>query len=220
MAESQPGPAVRRSRKELDELDRRLRENHRLSTVRRLLQGGRDYVYDPESGLQGIWQPEDRWEGLAALLQRARGLSLLDLGCAEGHVIEQFLRAGVVCAHGFDSQRRRVRSARRRLPDPRVSLQVGDFGNWERFLAGHSLAPAYDIVLLLSVYQKLPPGTRDQVLRGALMRCRTFFGLRLPRPLIDAPSQIVVGAGFGLLYEFCSPAAGDSLRVFQRIPNP
>lgn len=219
MSDSEPGLAFPSATKELGEPDRRLHESHRLSTVRRILRGGRDYVRDPASGLRGIWRPEDRWEGLAPLLQQARGLTLLDLGCAEGHVIEQFLRAGVARAEGFDSQRRRIRSARRRLADPRVDLQVGDFSNWEKFLAGHPLAPAYDIVLLLSVYQKLSPAAGGRVLRGALLRCRSFFGLRLPRPLIDAPSEVVEVAGFEQLYEFHSPAAGDSLRVFQRRAN-
>jgi SAM-dependent methyltransferase len=216
LSESRPALEARRHPGALRDLGRRVYEGLRRSASWARLGGGQDYVYDPGSGLHGTWRPEHRWEGLAPLLLRSRGLTLLDLGCAEGHVIEQFLHAGVARARGFDSQPRRIRSARLRVRDPRAAFQVADFGSWPRFLASQPLEPAYDIVLLLTVYQELPPTARDQALRGMLGLCQGFFALRLPRSLIEPPTRTIEDEGFDGLYEYGSPIAGDCLRVFRR----
>ena len=147
---------------------------------------GKYYIHAPERGLSGERDLRERLDGLEPLGRESEGLSLLDLGCAEGHVVEYFLTAGVRLAHGFDNQRKRIAAARRLVVDRRARFEVGELSDWPRFLRAPSLEPSYDIVLLFSVYQQLPERTRAAALAGMAALCDRWFGLRLGQPALRA----------------------------------
>ena len=136
---------------------------------------GADCVHDPARGLFGSRSPHDRLNGLQALQRRAEGLSLLDLGCAEGHVARYFLDGGVRLAHGVDKHRRRIASARRLTADPRARFERGDIADRPGVARACRLEAAYDVVLTLDVYQQLAPETRRGVLAGLTGLCRKWF---------------------------------------------
>ncbi|MBU0755948.1 MAG: glycosyltransferase family 4 protein, partial [Planctomycetes bacterium] len=52
------------------------------------------YTYAPELGLHGCWPLANRLSGLDAVFSRCRGLTVLDLGSAEGCISRECLRTG------------------------------------------------------------------------------------------------------------------------------
>lgn len=59
----------------------------------------------------------DRFAGLEPLLDKALGLTLLDIGMGEGHIAYEFVRRGARLVHGLDKRRGKVRFARRLFLD-------------------------------------------------------------------------------------------------------
>ena len=84
--------------------------------ARQLLQlikhdGDCHYTCAPELGLYGKWPMSERLQGLESLLERARGMSVVDFGAAEGLIACEFLKRGAMKVRGFDLERSRTRKA-------------------------------------------------------------------------------------------------------------
>ncbi len=187
--------------------------------------GRSHYTLAPELGLFGKWPLEGRLEGLSPVLERMKGASVLDLGCAEGIVARACLDHGADSVHGFELDASRVATCLDLDPEPRACFVPASLVPWSRFAREQStLRDAYDIVLYLGIHHHLPARERPAVLEGALSRCRHLFVVRTPvevweRDRLDATIR---AAGFELT-ERSEPslAAQGRLGVYRRVrPEP
>lgn len=93
------------------------------------------------------------------LLGIAQPDAVLDLGCGEGYVLQALVDAGVTARLvGVDRSATAVEAARQRLL-ARAEIIEDDVG------AGHDLAGAFDVVMMLEVLEHLddPAGTLDML---------------------------------------------------------
>lgn len=101
----------------------------------------------------GPWFNGDRtlaqqMEGLDLLLESVRRKSVLDVGCAEGLIDFELIRAGALAIHGVEAQPTRVADANRLRGDMPCTFEQVDANTWRP-------RRAYHVVLLLSVLHKL-----------------------------------------------------------------
>src|SRR5262249_30941881 len=116
----------------------------------------RAYYHEPDRGLSGTKSIEKRRSGLHLIAANASGLTVLDLGCAEGLAAAIFLDAGCSVLHGVDRKAARIEAARALFKnDPRVRFDVADIARHD-FHRRVNCLTSYDIVLFLGVYQMLP----------------------------------------------------------------
>ena len=132
------------------------------------------------NGVQtGVRQLAQQIKGLEILRREARGRTVLDLGCAEGLVSQWLCDAGAAYADGIDCSETRV-AVGNGLTSDRVRLRVGDLNELSSLPI---LQPTYDVVLLLSVVQKLK--RPEWVLDFAIRRCQRWLAIRTPSWLIE-----------------------------------
>jgi hypothetical protein len=160
----------------------------------------RYYIHAPEEGLFGKWAPQDRLQGLQPLLEKAAGLTVIDLGAAEGIVAREFLKSGASCIHGFDLDPERVALANSLAPGGPMQFHSVDLSNWDAFEIAYQelLRHGFDIVLYLGLHQHLPADQRLHVLRGALRLAKRYFAFRAPASLLksDRIEKLLEEAGF------------------------
>lgn len=183
--------------------------------------GRKHYLHAPEYGFWGKWPLISRLEGIEPLLPLAKDADVLDVGCAEGVIAQQFLAAGARSVHGFDIDGARVTAARYVCADAKgdAVFKLDSVAPWPEFSARNAelLRHGYDIVLYLAVHQHLEPGLRDAVLDGLLGLARHAFAIRMPDALY-AEQQIdarLAAAGFVQLANGGSPIGGaGQFRVY------
>jgi glycosyltransferase involved in cell wall biosynthesis len=159
------------------------------------------YLHLPEAGLFGKWSLADRLAGLGPLLERARGQSVIDFGCAEGVVAREFLRRGAALVHGFELDPDRVRLAHALCAGyPGATFRRADLSDPTGFRAAHAdlLRETYDGVLYLGIHHHLDPAARTTMLHQALALAGRWFAIRTPATLAqeDRIDAIVTQAGF------------------------
>lgn len=177
----------------------------------------RPYYAAPEHGLHGGTSVAIRLEGLEPITPLVRGRHVLDLGCAEGIVLQNLLTGDPASGHGVDNSEARIASARRLHGDPRLRFDVADL-NSPRCFDSPTFRSDYDVVMLLGVYQHLAPASRPAMLRHALERCREHFVLRIPRRHVERidPSDLVREAGFEV-DRVIEPGRAEPVTIFRRI---
>ncbi|WGF87360.1 class I SAM-dependent methyltransferase [Marinivivus vitaminiproducens] len=177
----------------------------------------RPYYAAPELGLHGRTTIAIRLAGLHPVVSLLRGRHVLDLGCAEGVVLQEMLKGGPASGHGVDNSAERIASAKRLHIDPRLHFDVVDLNRTTCFDAP-VFRQGYDVVLMLGVYQHLAAASRPIVLRRALERCRERFVLRIPRCHIERidPSEIVRNAGFAV-EQAIEPERGEPVTIYKRV---
>ncbi len=199
------------------------------SYARRLLRlirhdGYCHYTYEPHSGLHGKWPAEERLSGLQPLLDRASGMSIIDIGCAEGIVAREFLKRGALKLHGFELDPRRVAVANSLCSDwPNASFRCADLSKWDEFhKANEDLVDcAYDIVLYLGIQHHLPLPDRHTTLKKILDLARRYFAIRTTPEVFsdDGIDKLLKTKGFRELEQ---PSMGTqnhnlgTLRIFER----
>src|SRR3954454_22881920 len=102
----------------------------------------------------------DRLDGAGDMLHRARGVSILDIGCNRGMVAFQFAMAGASIVHGCDVYEEVLKTAREVFAEWPISSRFEhvDLIGGPSALAkafGSEYRPHYDIVLYLAVHHKL-----------------------------------------------------------------
>jgi SAM-dependent methyltransferase len=125
-----------------------------------------------------------RLDGILDLVVRARGASILDVGCNRGLVCFEFANNGAAVVHGCDIEPSVIRTAQELFADIRnveSQFEVVDLRNGPAALKP-LFRPRYDIVLVLATYHKLKRNMGVDEL-SALMRylggCTgSFFGWR------------------------------------------
>ena len=150
--------------------------------------GSHHYTFSPPDALFGKWAPEDRLQGLKPLLARAAGLSILDLGAAEGIVAREFLRCGASFVHGFDLDPDRVQVAASLCREGQARFEAADLSDWAVCIDKHRswMSDSYDILLHLGLYQHLSPAVRQAVLRGSIGLTKQYVAFRAPALLYDS----------------------------------
>lgn len=102
-----------------------------------------------------------RLDGLGDLLPRARGSSVLDIGCNRGAVSYDLMLAGATVLHGCDNYAKGIDAANEYFADIRsvearfeVVDLLGGAGAIKKAF-GDKYRKEYDIVMMLAVYHKL-----------------------------------------------------------------
>lgn len=149
--------------------------------------------------LEGKWfggsrSLEEQMLGLELMLAiAAEKGTLLDLGCAEGDIAEEFYKAGSRVIHGCEILIERIETARRLWPvdaRPAPIFFTCDLDAFDRFVSVNrmSFLPRYDLVLALSIAHKLE---RPDMF---LWRCARLTGRRLA---VRLPNKVIEDARSG-----------------------
>jgi len=106
--------------------------------------------------VQGIH--EIRFDGFSDLLLRARGASVLDIGCNRGHIGWEFAVNGARLVHGCDIDAPSVQCANMWFsenPNVESKFVVVDLRGGAKAVQDAFGVKQYDIVLFLGVYHKI-----------------------------------------------------------------
>src|SRR4051812_43198712 len=98
-----------------------------------------------------------RFDGLTDLLVRARGMSVLDVGCNRGQMCHELMINGARLLHGCDNDPESIRTARNWFADfreVRTQFEVVDLSKGAKEMAVFK-SGGYDLVLLHAVLHKL-----------------------------------------------------------------
>lgn len=125
-----------------------------------------------------------RLDGMTDLVVRARGASVLDVGCNRGLVGFEMANNGAKVVHGCDHYERGILTARELFADLRAVEQQFEVVDLSKGAA--ALRPfgdrRYDIVLMLATYHKLKRIMSPELLTGLVknlgVRTQKFFAWR------------------------------------------
>jgi SAM-dependent methyltransferase len=125
-----------------------------------------------------------RLDGMLDLVIRARGASVMDIGCNRGLVGFEMANNGARLVHGCDSFLEGIETARNLFADLRSvesQFEVVDLCRGMPALKVFG-SVRYDIVLMLATYHKLKrivePGVLDALMTGLSERTIKWFGWR------------------------------------------
>lgn len=130
-----------------------------------------------------------RLDGIVDLLLRARGMSVFDIGCNEGAVLDDFARNGASRIMGCDIQEHRIWVARewflnkRSLPHRfEVVDLTGGAEAMRKAFGSKDGELEHDIVLMLATYHKLkrvmPAKALSELMRWFGKKTKRYFGWR------------------------------------------
>lgn len=96
----------------------------------------------------------ERVQGLYYLQDKVKGMTVLDMGCAEGLVSDYLLKCGASLAHGVDKNSARVQAAQElKYKYSNIEFKHGEFTYSKAFFIENTwMLEKYDIVLLLSAF--------------------------------------------------------------------
>lgn len=139
-----------------------------------------------------------RLDGLTDLTLRARGASILDLGCNRGMVSMEFANNGAALVHGCDNYAKGIEVAREVFADVRTvssQFEVCDLTHGAESLSAFG-DRQYDMVLMLATYHKLKRKMPDYRLSGLVkhlgQRTLQYFAWRGTRDEHDANDAEIV----------------------------
>jgi len=123
-------------------------------------------------------RPGRRLDGMSDLRERARGRSVLDVGCNRGLVALDLAWAGAKLVHGIDNYDIGIATARENLADLagcEARFEVGDLTEGPKALAPFG-GRSYDLVLLLATYHKLKREMAPADLSALVLRLGQLTG--------------------------------------------
>jgi 2-polyprenyl-3-methyl-5-hydroxy-6-metoxy-1,4-benzoquinol methylase len=143
------------------------------------------------AGVQkGKYDLKDRIANLGTMRPRASGVTILDLGCAEGLIGKWLVdSSGANTLHGLDLHEPYIEMAQSLMRDYDARFLHADFDHFETWLDVNreALLPQYDIVMALRVVQKLAKPDRFLSLIKPLVK--KWFVIHVPtNPIDDARS--------------------------------
>lgn len=190
------------------------------------IDGHKHYSHAPELGLFGKWKTEDRLAALQPLLDRAKDMTVIDFGAAEGIVGHAFLTHGAAAVHGFDSNKNRVCFANELCRSWDTSnFRVANLSSWENFVSSQAdlLADHYDIVLYLGIHHHLPQPNRMKILKNAAALTQKYFAIRTPPSLYQSDCIEEVLTAMGLqsmtLSKDREPPHLGTARIYERVAD-
>jgi hypothetical protein len=180
------------------------------------------YFAAPELGLFGKWPIQQRLDGLEPLLDRAKNLTVLDLGAAEGFIGLQFLCNGARLLHGFEREPSRVATAKRLARDhPRAMFRAANLADWTGFTRQNRefLQDRYDIVLFLGLHHHLPESSRSKTLHEAARLATRYFAYRAPDKIreSDGVDEALAHIGFTLISTSAGHDGMGGCRIYERM---
>lgn len=99
---------------------------------------------------------EDQVTALKPALEECKGKSILDMGCAEGLIGLEFMRAGALCCFGIDTVGDHLAVARSQCAGLRMDFMKASVEEFDAHLMPDPFGVGqYDIVLALGVAHKL-----------------------------------------------------------------
>ena len=135
-----------------------------------------------------------RLDGVADILARARGTSVLDLGCNRGMVCVEFKNYGASVLHGCDIWEPGIKVAREIFADMRQvesKFEVADLTKGDEAL--NPFLPRYDIVVMLATYHKIKREMDDhkltQLVKNIGTRTGQYFVWRGPSDAKEANEE-------------------------------
>lgn len=125
-----------------------------------------------------------RLDGLTDLTLRARGTSVLDLGCNRGMVSMEFANNGAALVHGCDNYEKGIEVAREIFAD--VRMVSSQFEVCDLTIGAAALNVfgdrRYDMTLILATYHKLkramPPDRLADLVKEVGRRTMRYFAWR------------------------------------------
>lgn len=123
-----------------------------------------------------------RLDGVGDILLRARGASVLDIGCSRGMVAYEFANNGAVMVHGCDSYEEGIQTAKEVFADLRAvesDFRVIDLSGGPSKLTDAYGTTRYDIIVMLATYHKLrrvmPPALLSSLMHSIAWRTKKYF---------------------------------------------
>lgn len=163
--------------------------------------------------------PLDRLSGLEALLLRADGLSVLDIGCHKGFVALAFANAGAADIHAFDFFAPHVEIAKAILGEFKPPARVFQHDLASGILPG-SQPRQFDIVLYLGVHHHLEKvmdekrltALFDQIVNAA----GRYLAIRTTLALLDKMGPRAAAAGLRLVHFSDMNEVVSPLHIYER----
>jgi SAM-dependent methyltransferase len=127
--------------------------------------------------------------GLETLFQTAKDATILDLGCFDGLIAYEFVRAGAKLVHGLDNDGFHLDTANRifsqiNIPSRFVHADLRKPDAVSHALGDHCLRK-YDMVLFLGVYQHIYRSMSEQrrkdLIASIVDRVGSFLAIRMPQ---------------------------------------
>lgn len=160
----------------------------------------------PVRGEPGDRTVDQQMQGLMFLQQNVAGKTVLDVGCAEGLIDIELVKAGAVAVHGVELRPQAVAAANELRGDMPITFEQGDMNLWQP-------KRTYHVLVMLAILHKLK--CPREVLHKLLQHCSDLAVLRLP-PASDNPTirdarsgstkrpihlaRTLAGAGFKLVH--------------------
>lgn len=125
-----------------------------------------------------------RLDGLTDLTLRARGASVLDLGCNRGMVSMEFANNGAALVHGCDNYEKGIETAREIFADVRIVASRFEVCDLTIGAAALNVFKdqRYDMTLILATYHKLkrdmPPDRLAGLVKEVGRRTIRYFAWR------------------------------------------
>jgi SAM-dependent methyltransferase len=124
-----------------------------------------------------------RWDGLSDLLLRARGRSVLDVGCNRAHTLYDFALNGAKLVHGCDAYGPGMAAARQwfaEVRDCESKFEAVDLSKGTDALQQAFANQRYDIVLMIGVLHKIKREMSAEAVSGLMQnlgrRAIEYFG--------------------------------------------
>lgn len=149
-----------------------------------------------------------RMDGMTDLVLRARGASVLDVGCNRGLVGFELANNGAALVHGCDNYESGIAVARELFADLRSvanKFEVVDLTLGARALEAAFGEQRYDIVVVLATFHKLrramPPDRFLELLRDLGKRTLKWFAWRATsdKPLENDQEMRIIDSEFAQL---------------------
>lgn len=161
------------------------------------------------------------------LLAEAKGKTLLDVGCYDGLIAYEFVRAGATLVHGIDNDPYHLATARRiftqvALPSTFTHADLRRDCALTRAL-GTNADRRFDIVLFLGVYQHIYTAMRDStrraLVRGVCDRTASLLAARMPTAVWQEFERHFPEGDFTLLYRIPQEGSVGEMRIWRRNPS-
>lgn len=143
-----------------------------------------------------------RMDGMCDLLMRARGLSVLDVGCNRGMVGFEFANNGAAVVHGCDIWDKGIDISREVFADIRnvqSRHEVVDLSKGPASLDIFGQKQKWDVILFLAIYLKLSRVMTQDALLDLVQhlgsRCNRYFAWRGAEDTLPVMDQALGKAG-------------------------
>lgn len=164
-----------------------------------------------------------RLGGLETLFKSAKGATVLDLGCFDGLIAYEFVRAGARLVHGLDNDGFHLDTANRifsqvGIPSRFVHADLRKPDAVRRAL-GDQDQRRYDIVLFLGVFQhiyrSMSMQQRKNLIAGIAERVGSFLAIRMPRDVWADFESLLPARNFELIHTVSQCGNVGELRIYR-----